>query len=657
MIAVSNMHPDPLDHAIRLAALGLKIVPIRPGSKRPPLVAWQKAATTDPKLLAAWYSGPYAGHGVGIVLGEQPDGTHLFAVDLDRHHPSMDGHTTLLQLEQQNGSLPATVQSITGGDGTHYIYRAPRGDKVPNQRSDGGRLGPGIDIRGENGLIVCAPTLHPSGAAYRWAHDRAPWEISIADSPSWLLRCVLPIDPPQHATPTAPMQGNATESPAERLREGWDWESEMHSAGWQYHHSDSNGDQHWTRPGKNLREGTSAVLHPNGPLVIFTTEISDQLRHLGTPTRDGTGISISPFAFYTAHQHGGDSSAAARHLNQLHDPDPFAGLNPSPTVQLDSFDRPAQADLDQQLLEQLIDWTQFWTTDHNAEEWIVEPIIAAHRAHALFAPGGTGKSLMSLWLAAKIAAGEPMFGNPTEPHRVLYLDYEMTADDLADRLQNIGIDQPERLTNLHYALLPSLPSADTPEGGAAICRLAELVDAQIIILDTFSRAVEGDENDADTVRAFYRHTGLGLKAAKRAFVRIDHAGKDLAKGQRGTSAKNDDVDIVWQMTATEQGVRLTAKKRRMGWVPDTVELTISDDPLNYDMAQRPGYPPGTGEAIDLLDQLDISPTLSARQVGTLLRERGHRISNLILRAAVKGRKAQIPSGLEPDRFGALRDLD
>ena len=658
MNTAADRHPEPLHDALRLAHTGLKIVPIRPGSKRPPLVAWQKAATNQPEILTAWYTGPYADHGVGIVLGEQPDGTHLFAVDLDRHHPSSDGHETLRHLIDRYGELPPTVTSITGGDGTHLLYRAPAGEKILNQRSDAGRLGPGIDIRGENGLIVCAPTLHPSGVLYRWETGHAPWETAIADAPGWLLRLVTPTAPPQHAGDPFPTQGNATETPAERLRNRWDWEAELHRAGWQYHHSDPNGDQHWTRPGKPLRDGTSAVLHPGGPLVIFTTEIPDNLRQLGTPTRDGTGISITPFSFYSAHHHGGDTSAAARHLNQQDQPaDPFDSLTASHTTPAPTNPSPPTADLDRTLLEQIIDWNRFWSTDHNAEEWIVEPIIAAHRAHALFAPGGTGKSLMSLWLAAKIAAGEPIFGNPTQPHRVLYLDYEMTADDLADRLQNIGIDQPERLANLHYALLPSIASADTPEGGAAICRLAELVDAQIVILDTFSRAVEGDENDADTVRAFYRHTGLGLKAAGRAFVRIDHAGKDLAKGQRGTSAKNDDVDIVWQMTATEQGVRLTAKKRRMGWVPDTVELTISDDPLEYKMAQRPGYPAGTGEAITLLEELDIDRTLSARQVGQVLRQQGHRLSNQILRAAVKARKTQIPSGLEPDQFGALRDLD
>ena len=38
---------------------------------------------------------------------------------------------------------------------------------------------------------------------------------------------------------------------------------------------------------------------------------------------------------------------------------------------------------------------------------------------------------------------------------------------------------------------------------------------------------------------------MALKEAGIALLRIDHAGKDLTRGQRGTSAKRDDVEVVW----------------------------------------------------------------------------------------------------------------
>jgi hypothetical protein len=104
------------------------------------------------------------------------------------------------------------------------------------------------------------------------------------------------------------------------------------------------------------------------------------------------------------------------------------------------------------------------------------------------------------------------------------------------------------------------------------------VQARLVIIDTFSRAVEGAENDADTVRNFYRWTAINLKAEHRSLLRIDHSGKDLKKGARGTSAKNDDVDLVWQMTRTGDNIKLNPTKKRHTWInPIDLQVTKSED--------------------------------------------------------------------------------
>jgi putative DNA primase/helicase len=50
-------------------------------------------------------------------------------------------------------------------------------------KNPAGKLGPGLDIKGEGGAIVVAPSLHSSGKRYRWRNS-AP----IADAPEWFLR-------------------------------------------------------------------------------------------------------------------------------------------------------------------------------------------------------------------------------------------------------------------------------------------------------------------------------------------------------------------------------------------------------------------------------------------------------------------------------------
>jgi hypothetical protein len=335
-----------------------------------------------------------------------------------------------------------------------------------------------------------------------------------------------------------------------------------------------------------------------------------------------------------------DLDAAFNNELREHDAAYWASFTPDQTGINGTNGTNPEAGHDDDLRAMLVDWDEFWAHDHSDAEWIAEPLIPAKRSVALYAPGGTGKSLLALWLATNISTGCPIFGHHITPRRVLYLDYEMTEDDLAERLEAMGHGADTDLTNLHYALLPSLPGLDEPEGGKAIVRLAQLCNAELVVIDTFARAVHGKENDADTVRAWYRWAGIHLKHEGRAFIRVDHAGKDLEKGQRGTSAKGDDVDVVWQMTRGDGGTyTLKARKRRMGWVPEKVDLVMrDDDPMSFALLHGEAWPAGTAETIELLDQLGVDAGLSVRKVMTALRDAGQGRRQDVIRAAQKHRR-------------------
>ena len=55
-----------------------------------------------------------------------------------------------------------------------------------------GELGPGLDIKGDGGAIVVAPSLHTSGKRYRWRNN-AP----IADAPGWFLKLLRDAQKPR----------------------------------------------------------------------------------------------------------------------------------------------------------------------------------------------------------------------------------------------------------------------------------------------------------------------------------------------------------------------------------------------------------------------------------------------------------------------------
>src|SRR5262245_19771490 len=248
-------------------------------------------------------------------------------------------------------------------------------------------------------------------------------------------------------------------------------------------------------------------------------------------------------------------------------------------------------DYDHEPRQVFIDWPEFWADDGPDDEWLYEPVFAQGRGHAVYASHKQGKSLFVLWCAAQIATTR-------QDVDVIYLDYEMTRNDIRERLEDMGYGPGSDLTRLYYALLPSLPPLDTLEGMNALMELVRNVERPeahlFIVIDTTARAAQGDENSADTYRNFYRWTGTALKRHGITWVRLDHAGKDPTKGQRGSSSKGDDVDVVWRLQQADNGIVLHRDVARMSWVPETVKFALSTEPLAY----TPGaelWPAGTAE--------------------------------------------------------------
>ena len=294
-----------------------------------------------------------------------------------------------------------------------------------------------------------------------------------------------------------------------------------------------------------------------------------------------------------------------------------------------------------------IDWREFASRDPSARRWLVEAFWPWGRSMALWADAKVGKSELALWCAAKLALGEhPWTGDPVEPIDVAYFDYEMTEDDLDDRLNAFDID-PARLSRLHYWQFPALHGLDDERGGQEVERLVTRYGAQAAIFDTFGRAVSGDENEADTVRAFYRYTGGRLKRLGVGYLRTDHAGKDRSKGQRGSSAKRDDVDVVWSQVRPRTGGALLdcSNSSRLGWVGPTLKLdrTEIDGVLRYSAAVRLGWPTGTADKAAELDRIGVPLDAGRPAAKAALRAAGLGPGNIaVLDAALKFRRLPKP---------------
>ena len=174
--------------ALALAARGYYVLACRPRAKTPLTAHGLRDATTSAGIITQRWTAT-ASANIGIACAA----SGVVVLDIDPRH---GGAATLAGLCAELGALPETVEAATGGPdgGRHLMYAAPVGEMI-------GSLGPGVDVR-HRAYIVVAPSVHPSGGAYRWI--RSPLDTMPAPLPeAWIARIRRPAPPTVSSRPAA----------------------------------------------------------------------------------------------------------------------------------------------------------------------------------------------------------------------------------------------------------------------------------------------------------------------------------------------------------------------------------------------------------------------------------------------------------------------
>jgi predicted P-loop ATPase len=134
--------------------------------KHPVVTAWQKSIFRDESQVRAGLERKPEAN-LGVVGGRQRNGAYLAIIDVDDLE-------RLKKIEAAVGELPETV-TTRSGRGLHYFYAVPKGIDVTRFKNVTGlRLEgeekpvSGVDFKGENGQVVLPPSIHSSGAVYKW---------------------------------------------------------------------------------------------------------------------------------------------------------------------------------------------------------------------------------------------------------------------------------------------------------------------------------------------------------------------------------------------------------------------------------------------------------------------------------------------------------
>jgi replicative DNA helicase len=173
---------DTLDFARAYARAGWQVFPCQPRDKKP-LVRWADLATTEDNMLCGWWeTQPDAN--IAIACGKR---SGIIVLDVDAGH---DGYESLADLIAEHGKLPDTPVVKTGSGGEHIFFKHP-GTEIRNSAS---KLGRGLDIRGDGGYVVTAPSIHPNGNRYEWTVK--PSQTPLADMPEWMIDLLRePVNP------------------------------------------------------------------------------------------------------------------------------------------------------------------------------------------------------------------------------------------------------------------------------------------------------------------------------------------------------------------------------------------------------------------------------------------------------------------------------
>ena len=110
------------------------------------------------------------------------NGFWVLEADTPKGH-NVDGIASLRALERMHGRLPKTLMAMSPSGSLHYYFRWPKRGLICSSAS---KIAPGVDVRGEGGMVLTPPSVKEGVGRYRFLN----WGTPIADAPAWLLKLV-----------------------------------------------------------------------------------------------------------------------------------------------------------------------------------------------------------------------------------------------------------------------------------------------------------------------------------------------------------------------------------------------------------------------------------------------------------------------------------
>jgi hypothetical protein len=493
----------PREHAADYLAAGLSVVPIRGDGTKRPTVVWKRFQTTPPTLAEVNQLWLADNIGVGIIHGKVSGSTEAididnddlfrpFVVEVERLAPELIEKVTIIRSPRPGRHVVYKCDSIEGSQ-----VLAERPDPTPENPNNRKTL---IETRGEGGYTVAPGSpgcCHETGGVYEHMDGPPLTELPTITTAERdiLFRVARSFNEIVEETPTpttaSKPQGERYEglTPGDDYNQRATFEEILEPHGWTHSH-----DKFWRRPGKTNGWSATVGCKSQGGTDLFCC-FSSNAHPLTGASGGKPCTTYSKFALYTALNHGGDYSAAARRLRtvgygdqpreRVHDGgDGYTNESPKKEERKPS---PSFAGVDASELAKHVD---------EEVDWTVANVFSADQTTLFGARSKATKTTQLADLGVAFGTGTDWLGAFAVPRtrRTLFITGEANNRAISRRLERACRVRGKTLSDLRGMLrveamdFPQLPSA---ADRAAVARTVEKFGIEVVIVDPLYRGLAG----------------------------------------------------------------------------------------------------------------------------------------------------------------------
>jgi AAA domain/Bifunctional DNA primase/polymerase, N-terminal len=582
--------------------------------KKPCIAGWRDEATTDEVQIRVWWR-EFPRAVPGIELGR----AGLVVIDPDRHGKGPDGIEAFTQLCADIGGIPRHPTTNTP-QGYHHIFKQNGGAPLGNST---GSLPPGIDVRGTGGWIVAPGSVRLDGVTY------SPREGAPPLPEAYRSGTIPPLPEKIDALIREPSYRPRSADSAVVAASGAPVNVEVELGAMEYESATGNGINATVCRviPSLLRKGE----HPDDVLERIVASVMGMAERCGLKWSQDAEVKETRKRVLSAYNNlllrdydpttGGvpawlPGEFHARWIELV-----AAGQRPRFGFNRGGFyvHKTQGSDADPQVkpggASQPGDqagateggpsgWMLYDSAKIEPPRWLVKGILPESGVAIIPGQWGSYKTTTALDLALSVMTGRAFAGRYRIKRKgaVIYFALE-GAGTLQSRLAAIAkqYEAPDKLPFAWRSDCPLLTAKDAGTAIAGHCDVAAAyfkrvygVPTVLILIDTYAVAagfiLSGDDSDtAATQKAFtalryvHKHTGA-------AVVVVDHFGKVMEAGTRGSSNKEGNADAVLatladkELSGTIANTRLAVRKQRDGlsgfeipFSPQVIELGLDED--------------------------------------------------------------------------------